>query len=271
MILQVGHTSVTYSRFWGSILRLPTDHEVFRLHVRSTRDPPKKSGSDMDRILVIEDDLSVQRMLRRTFEPAGFEVAIAGDGAVALERFRAAIPQVVILDLLLPGKSGRDVCRDIRQDSLSVPILVLSAVTDEIDKVLLLELGADDYVTKPFSPRELLARVKAAVRRRSQTSRCEVISFDGVEANFSQMALYRNGKRVPATPLEFKVLSFFAKNEGRVLSRTELLNEVWGYHNYPTTRTVDAHILNLRKKLEKNPAEPAHFQTVHSVGYRFVR
>ena len=226
----------------------------------------------MDRILVIDDDSSVQRMLRRTFEPAGFDVAIADDGAVAVERFRASNPQAVILDLLLPGKSGQEVCTDIRQESLSVPILVLSAITDEVEKLLLLELGADDYVTKPFSPRELLARVKAAVRRRSQaTGKCEVISFDDVEANFSQMVLCRNGNAVPATALEFKVLRFFAKNEGRAISRTELLNEVWGYRSYPNTRTVDAHILSLRKKLEKNPAEPTHFRTVHKVGYRFVR
>ena len=215
---------------------------------------------------MVEDDSSVQRMLRRTFEPAGFDVAIADDGAVALERFRASIPQAVILDLLLPEKSGQEVCRDIRQESLSVPILVLTAVTDEADKILMLELGADDYVTKPFSPRELLARVKAIVRRRSQpTGTCEVISFDDVEANFTQMVLCRNGKTVPATALEFKVLRFFANNEGRVLSRTELLHEVWGYHSYPNTRTVDTHILGLRKKLERNPAEPAHFRTVHRV------
>lgn len=226
----------------------------------------------MDRILVVEDDPSVQRMLRRTFEPAGFDVATAGDGAVALERFRASNPQAVILDLLLPKKSGQEVCNDIRQESLSVPILVLTAVTDEADKILMLELGVDDYVTKPFSPRELLARVKAAVRRRNETTgKCEVIRFDDVEANFAQMVLNRNGKTVPATALEFRVLRFFAKNEGRVLSRSELLNAVWGYRNYPTTRTVDVHILSLRKKLEKNPAEPEHFLTVHKMGYRFVR
>jgi DNA-binding response OmpR family regulator len=225
----------------------------------------------MERILVVDDDSSVQQMLRRTFEPAGFDVAIAGNGKVALERFRASIPQAVILDLLLPEKSGQEVCRDIRQECYSVPILVLTAVTDEADKVLMLELGADDYVTKPFSPRELLARVRAAVRRRGQTSKCEVVSFDDVDANFTQMVLCRNGKTVPATALEFKVLRFFANNEGRVLSRTELLNGVWGYHDCPTTRTVDAHILSLRKKLERNPAEPVHFRTVHKVGYRFVR
>ena len=226
----------------------------------------------MDRVLVIEDDLSVQRVLRRTFEPAGFEVAVASDGAVALEKLRASIPEAVILDLLLPGKSGQEVCCDIRQLSPSVPILVLSGLSDVVEKVLLLELGADDYVTKPFSPRELLARVKAIIRRRSRTaSQCDVISFDDVEANFSRMVLCRSGKKVPATAQEFKVLRFFANNEGRVFSRTELLSEVWGYNNCPATRTVDAHIFSLRKKLEKDPSEPAHFQTVHKVGYRFVR
>lgn len=226
----------------------------------------------MDRILVIEDDPAVQRTLRRTFEPAGFEVAIVGDGAVALEKFRASTPQAVILDLLLPGKSGVDVCREIRQDSSGVHILVLSALADVIDKVLLLEVGADDYVTKPFSPREMLARVKAAVRRRKLTTdRCEVIRFDDVEVNFSKMELCRKGKRVPATAQEFNVLRFFINHQGRVFSRTELLNEVWGLNNYPTTRTVDTHIFRLRQKLEKNPYEPVHFQTVHKVGYKFIR
>jgi DNA-binding response OmpR family regulator len=135
-----------------------------------------------------------------------------------------------------------------------VPILVLSAVTDETDRILMLELGADDYVTKPFSPRELLARVKAAVRPRNQTTgKCQVISFDDVEANFAELVLRRNGKTLPATALEFKVLRFFANNEGRVLSRTELLNEVWGYHNYPTTRRVDAHILVCEKNWRRIP------------------
>jgi DNA-binding response OmpR family regulator len=186
----------------------------------SARDAPNECRHDMDTILVVEDDPSVQRMLLRTFEPAGFDVAIAGDGAVALETFRVS----------------------------------------------------DDYVTRPFSPRELLARMKAAVRPRSQTTgKCEAVSFDDVETNFTQMVMCRNGMGVPATALELKILRFFGNNEGRVLSRTELLNEAWGYHNYPTTRTVDAHIFGLRKKPGKIPPSRRISETVHKVGYRFVR
>lgn len=226
----------------------------------------------MEKILVIEDDLAVQRALRRTFELAGFDVSIASDGATAMDIFRSASPRLVILDLRLPGKSGQDLCREIKRECSTVPILVLSAASDVLDKVLLLELGADDYVTKPFSPRELLARVRVAVRRLNQASdKVETFGFDDVEVNFSKMELYRAGEMIALTPQEFKMLRFFLNNPERVISRTELLNEVWGYNNYPTTRTVDTHILRLRQKLEKDPTDPVHFRTVHGTGYKFVR
>ena len=152
----------------------------------------------MEKILVIEDDAAVQRALRRTFESAGFDVSIASDGTSAMETFRATMPRIVILDLRLPGKSGQDLCREIKQECSSVPILVLSAASDVLDKVLLLELGADDYVTKPFSPRELLARVRAALRRLNQASdKVELFSFDDVEVNFSKMELHRSGQLIP--------------------------------------------------------------------------
>jgi two-component system, OmpR family, alkaline phosphatase synthesis response regulator PhoP len=229
----------------------------------------------MEKILVIEDDPAVQRALQRTFESADFEVAIAADGGAAMDIFRSVAPRIVILDLRLPGKSGQDICREIKQECSTVPIIVLSATSDVLDKVLLLELGADDYVTKPFSPRELLARVRAAFRRLNQATdkadKIEVFGFDDVEVNFSRMELYRAGQLIPLTPQEFKMLRFFANNPERVISRTELLNEVWGYNNYPTTRTVDTHILRLRQKLEKDPTDPVHFRTVHGTGYKFVR
>jgi len=226
----------------------------------------------MEKILVIEDDAAVQRALQRTFESAGFEVAVASDGTTAMETFRASTPRIVILDLRLPGKTGQDLCREIKHESSNTPILVLSAASDVLDKVLLLELGADDYITKPFSPRELLARVRAAFRRLNQANdKVEVFSFDDVEVNFSKMELRREGQMVPLTPQEFKMLRFFLNNPERVVSRAELLNEVWGYNNYPTTRTVDTHILRLRQKLEKDPTDPMHFRTVHGTGYKFVR
>ena len=225
----------------------------------------------MERILVIEDDLSVQRALRRTFELAGFDVTAAADGAIAMETFRATLPDIIVLDLRLPGKSGQEICREIKREASNLPILVLSAASDVLDKVLLLELGADDYVTKPFSPRELLARVRVAFRRLNQPSvSVQVFSFDDVEVNFSKMELLREGQLVPLTPQEFKMLRFFLNNQDRVVSRTELLNEVWGYNNCPTTRTVDMHMLRLRQKLEKEPDDPVRFQTVHGIGYKFV-
>jgi DNA-binding response OmpR family regulator len=226
----------------------------------------------MDKVLAIEDDPAVQRALQRTFESAGFDITVASDGASAMDVFRETSPRVVILDLRLPGRSGQDICREIKRQAPAVPILVLSAASDVVDKVLLLELGADDYITKPFSPRELLARVRAAVRRLNQApEKREVYSFDDVEVNFSKMELWKAGKLVPLTPQEFKMLRFFLTNEERVVSRAELLNEVWGYNSYPTTRTVDTHMLRLRQKLERDPGEPVHFRTVHGTGYKFVR
>jgi DNA-binding response OmpR family regulator len=224
----------------------------------------------MDQILVIEDDPKVQRAMSRLFEPEGFAVEIATDGVAGLEAFSARQPNIVILDLRMPRMSGRDVCKEIKRLSPSVPIIVVSATSDVMDKVLLLELGADDYVTKPFSPRELLARTRAALRRSSRLPAAERFAFDEVSVDFTRMQLTRAGEPVPMTAQEFKVLKFMVENRERVISRDELLNEVWGYQDYPSTRTVDNHILKLRQKLEHEPANPAHFLTVHGVGYRFV-
>jgi DNA-binding response OmpR family regulator len=225
-----------------------------------------------ERILVIEDDRAVQKALKRLFEGEGFAVDIAGNGAAGLDMFRAAAPSVLVLDLSLPGTPGQDVCREISQAAPSLPIIILSAKTEVMDKVLLLELGAHDYVTKPFSPRELLARVRTAMRR-SQSMRTpltETFRFGDVKVDFTKMELWREGNLVPLTSQEFKVLKFMIQNAERVLSREELLNFVWGYRDYPSTRTVDNHILRLRQKLEKDPANPLHFRTVHSSGYKFV-
>jgi DNA-binding response OmpR family regulator len=184
--------------------------------------------------------------------------------------FRGATPSVLVLDLSLPGMPGQDVCREISQAAPSLPIVILSAKTEVMDKVLLLELGAHDYVTKPFSPRELLARVRTAMRRSTRTPVIETFKFGDVKVDFTKMELSRQGNPVPLTSQEFKVLKFMVQNAERVLSRDELLNSVWGYRNYPSTRTVDNHILRLRQKLEKDPANPLHFRTVHSTGYKFV-
>src|ERR1700678_1481114 len=223
-----------------------------------------------ERILVIEDDRAVQKALRRLFESEGFAVDIAGNGAEGLEMFRAAPPSVLVLDLSLPGTPGQDVCREISQAAPSMPIVILSAKTEVMDKVLLLELGAHDYVTKPFSPRELLARVRTAMRRSARTPLTETFAFGDVKVNFTKMELWREGNLVQLTSQEFKVLKFMIQNAERGLSRGELFNHCWGYRNYPSTRTVDNHILRLRQKVEKDPANPLHFRTVHSSGYKFV-
>jgi DNA-binding response OmpR family regulator len=228
------------------------------------------SGRPMERILVVEDDRAVQKALKRLFEAEGFAVEISGDGKSALEAYRAATPAAVVLDLRLPAMSGRDVCRALKEQAPALPVIVLSAASDVADKVLLLELGADDYVTKPFSPRELLARVRAALRRTARTGSSDIIAFGGISADFTKMEVTRNGEPVQLTAQEFKTLKFMAQNAERMISREELLNEVWGYQNYPSTRTVDNHILKLRQKLEKDPGNPVHFRTVHGMGYKFV-
>jgi len=228
--------------------------------------PPANS----ERILVIEDDRGVQKALKRLFEGEGFTVDVASSGPAGLEMFRAATPAVLVLDLRLPGMPGQDVCREVSQAAPSLPIIILSAKTEVMDKVLLLELGAHDYVTKPFSPRELLARVRTAMRRSSRTPVTETFTFGDVRVDFAKMEVKRDGQSVQLTSQEFKVLKFMIQNSERMLSREELLNSVWGYQNYPSTRTVDNHILKLRQKLEKDPSNPVHFRTLHSAGYKFV-
>jgi DNA-binding response OmpR family regulator len=225
----------------------------------------------MERILVIEDDRAVQRAVKRLFESEGYTVERSYDGQAGLDAFKAAPPSLVVLDLRLPGVAGKDVCRTIKASVPSLPVIVLSAASDVSDKVLLLELGADDYVTKPFSPRELLARVRAAIRRTTNHGESpDVLAFDDVCVDFKRMELVRAGQKLSCTAQEFKILKFFASHTEQVVSREQLLNEVWGYQAYPSTRTVDNHIMKLRQKVEREPASPTHFRTVHRVGYKFV-
>ncbi|HEX4005798.1 MAG TPA: response regulator transcription factor [Acidobacteriaceae bacterium] len=224
----------------------------------------------MSSILVIEDDAGIQRVLQRLFLAEHYDVKTASEGKQGWDAFASSSPDAVILDLMLPGMSGRELCRSIKESSPDTPVVVLSAISDVADKVLLLELGADDYVTKPFSPRELLARVQAAMRRARRARVRPTASFGDVQVDFARMQAIRNGAPVVLTAHEFRLLRFFIENAERVLTREELLNEVWGYNSYPSTRTVDNQVLKLRQKLEVNPAEPVHFCTVHGAGYRFV-
>ena len=225
----------------------------------------------MDTILIVEDDRATRKALQQLFEPEGFSVTIAQTGPEGLETFRRSRPAFVILDLGLPQLGGQEVCRNIRKESDDVPILILTGSSDEISRVLLLELGADDYVTKPFSPKELLARVRAVLRRaRRAPPPVEQLQFDDVTVDFARMEARRGKRPVALTPQEFKLLKYFAEHPQRVLSRDQLLSDVWGYNSYPSTRTVDSHILTLRQKLERDPSAPVHFVTVHNAGYKFV-
>ncbi|HEX3372098.1 MAG TPA: response regulator transcription factor [Candidatus Acidoferrales bacterium] len=234
----------------------------------------------MDTVLVVEDSRAMQRTLQRLFESDGLHVQIASDGMAGLENFRKRLPSVVVLDLKLPRLPGKELCRAFKSQAPGVPVVVLSANADVEDKVLLLELGADDYVTKPFSPKELLARVRRAMRRTeptaaqpsngAETSNHDRLNFADVRVDFTSMEAARAGKRLTLTAQEFKLLKFFAAYPDTVVSREKLLNEVWGYENYPSTRTVDNHILRLRQKLEPDPANPRFLLTAHGAGYKFA-
>ena len=226
----------------------------------------------MDRILVIEDDSALRKILQRLFSSEGYEVEVVPDSVAGLERLRQRPFSAVILDLRHPGSSGCDLCRKIADLTSGLPLVILSASPDVADKVLLLEMGADDYVTIPFSPRELVARLRALIRRASRFSPegADIYVYADVMVDFSKTEITRGGEKIAVTPMEFKTLEFLAKNAERVISRDELLNEVWGYQNYPCTRTVDNHILRLRQKLESDPSHPSHLLTVHGMGYKFV-
>jgi DNA-binding response OmpR family regulator len=228
------------------------------------------SSANLGTILIIEDDPRMQKVLRRIFIEEHYAVVVAGDGQTGLELFRNEHPLAVVLDLILPRISGRELCQTFKSLSSETPIIVLSAISEVVDKVLLLELGADDYVTKPFSPRELTARIQAAIRRQRKPVSATVFRFGDCEIDFKSMNARRNGIPVVLTAHEFKLLKFFTDNLERVLTRELLLNEVWGYNSYPTTRTVDNQILKLRQKLEADSANPRHLLTIYGAGYKFV-
>jgi DNA-binding response OmpR family regulator len=224
----------------------------------------------MSTVLVIEDDPRIQKALQRQFSAEGYSVHVVGDGTEGLAACRSLKPVAVILDLMLPGISGRDVCKGIKAQFPETPVIILSAVSEVADKVLLLELGADDYVTKPFSPRELLARLQAAVRRTRRSERSDILSFGNITADFAKMEVSKDGQPVVMTAHELKLLKYFLDHAERVITREKLLTDVWGYHSYPTTRTVDNQVMKLRQKLEADPAHPHFFRTMHGIGYKFV-
>jgi len=222
------------------------------------------------RILIVEDEPAMVAGLRDNFEYEGYEVISAADGAEGLKRALEDNPDLVVLDVMMPRMSGLDVCKQLKIQRPSMPIIMLTARGQEIDKVVGLELGADDYVTKPFSIRELMARVKAVLRRVSSQMPADVYWFSDVEVNVRRNEVLRSGSRVELSAKEFALLAYFISHPAETLSRDRLLDDVWGYDNYPNTRTVDTHIVHLRQKLEPNPEEPRFILTVHGSGYKFV-
>ncbi len=225
----------------------------------------------MAKILIVEDEPNMVAGLRDNFQFEGYEVITAGDGVAGLEAALSQSPSLVILDVMMPRMSGLEVCRQLKSKRPALPVIMLTARGQEVDKVVGLELGADDYVTKPFSIRELLARVKAVLRR-SQTPEParENYSFGDVEVNVRNCRVLKNGQALDFSAKEFDLLKYFLGHPGETLSRDRLLEDVWGYDRFPTTRTVDAHIVRLRQKVEPKPEEPRFILTVHGTGYKFV-
>ena len=225
----------------------------------------------MPKILIVEDEPSMVAGLRDNFEFEGYSVITAPDGVAGLERALSESPDLVILDVMMPRMSGLDVCKQLKSKRPATPIIMLTARGQGVDKVVGLELGADDYVTKPFSIRELLARVKAVLRRSGNLPKQgEKFAFGEVEVNLRNCQVSRKGKALDFSSKEFELLKYFLVHPGETLSRDRLLEEVWGYDHFPTTRTVDAHIVRLRQKVEPRPEEPRFILTVHGTGYKFV-
>jgi DNA-binding response OmpR family regulator len=226
----------------------------------------------MKRILVVEDDPAILKGLVASFEEEHYEVYTATDGEKGYQLGKKENIDLIILDVMLPGKNGQDVCRDLRKDGVNTPILMLTSKKQEMDKVLGLELGADDYVTKPFSIRELHARVKALLRRKGELKKgIEEFSFGGISVDFKKQEAKKKGKALKLSAKEFEILHYFVQREGEVVTREMLLDDVWGYTNFPTTRTVDNYILSIRKKIEDDPSKPKHLLTVHTAGYKFMK
>jgi DNA-binding response OmpR family regulator len=220
-------------------------------------------------ILVIDDDESLRDTIGLMVEREGFRAVQAGDGKTGFDKAVTIKPDLVLVDLRLPGMSGTEICKQLRAAQMHTPIIVLSAIGDEVDKVLLLEIGADDYMVKPFGTRELMARIRAVLRRAAPDAR-KVVHFSDVEVDFERRLVRRKGDELKFTPAEYNLLCYFLQNPDRPLTRDMILNSVWGYEFFPNTRTVDAHVVKLRQKLEPEPNVPRHFLTVHGVGYRFV-
>ncbi|MCB2203724.1 response regulator transcription factor [bacterium] len=224
----------------------------------------------MKRVLIIEDDPAIITGLEASFTAEHYEVHKEMDGEAGYQQALKLRPDIIILDLMLPSKNGEEICRDLRGKDVTTPILMLTSKSAEMDKVLGLELGADDYMTKPFSLRELHARVKALLRRAPDLQTPEEFTTGDLWVNLKTCEATKKGERVDLSAREFEVLKYFIVHRNEVVTRDMLLDDVWGYDQYPTTRTVDNYILSLRKKIEETPSSPQHLVTVHTAGYKFI-
>jgi len=226
----------------------------------------------MIRILIIEDDPAIRTGLNDAFTDEGFLVTAAENGIQGYQYAKEDNYNIILLDLILPGKDGIEVCRDLRNNGIKTPIIMVTSRKDEIDKILGLEIGADDYLTKPFSLKELIARVKALIRRSTfDVGDIEVFCFANIKINFKRQETFKQNISVKLSATEYRILHYFIDHEDEVISRDKFLDEVWGYNSFPTTRTVDNFILSLRKKIEDDPSKPKHLLTIHKAGYKFQR
>ncbi len=219
--------------------------------------------------MVIDDDENLRDTIGVMLEKEGFRAVLVPDGKLGLDQALTVRPNLILVDLRMPGLNGVEVCKRLRASGVKTPLIVLSAIGDEMDKVLLLEIGADDYVVKPFGTRELLARIRALLRR-TAPDEMKVLSFSDVEVDLTRRVVLRKGEELKLTRAEYNLLTYFLHNPDRALTRDMILNSVWGYESFPNTRTVDAHVVRLRQKLEPDVSAPRHFITVHGVGYRFL-
>lgn len=219
---------------------------------------------------IIDDDEAVSRSLALNLELEKFKVVTASDGEAGLDLVRDKKPDLIVLDVMMPKKDGLQVCRELRNEGNSIPIILLTARSEEVDKVLGLELGADDYLEKPFGIRELIARIRAVLRRTHRDVTVDSVSFGDVLIDFKAYKAQKAEETVELSAREYRLLQYLVAKNGNVATRDELLDEVWGYNSYPSTRTVDNHIAKLRQKIEVDVNQPRHILTVHGVGYKFV-
>lgn len=226
----------------------------------------------MKRILIVEDDPAISKGLTAALEEEHYEVVTEEDGEKGYKFAQNENIALIILDLMLPSKNGIEICTDLRKKGINTPILMLTSKKEEMDKVLGLEIGADDYVTKPFSVRELMARIKALLRRKQEiVKEIEDYAFGSIQIDFKKQVASSNSKPIDLSTTEFKILQYFIEHEGEVVTRDNLLDKVWGFDVFPTSRTVDNYILSLRKQIEDNPSKPKHLLTVPKAGYKFVK